>query len=480
MKFNYIFGNPPFQDSKNRNKTQHKLWIEFTEKFFLEHLCENGEMLWITPSSWGSPSNKIFKIFKKYDVKYLNLDIDDHFPNIGSTFSYSHIQNSISKKTSVGVKKLGRKFVLNIDEKIKYFPVDFCDESMSIHQKVMFSKTDKFVANYDYVTCHNVIRHTKTLLAKKIDKVRNEISDVEDKKTKERKIKKLKEYEEKLKNCVITLSEEKTTSHMHPVFHTNRKTWYSSLKQDFADKKKVMWTRSGYTKPFYDNGKMGCTDMGYYVLVDSDAEGLRLEKFLTSSLMSYIFRTAKWSGFGNEIVFSSIPKIDLSRDMSDEDYYSLFSLSQEEIDYLKASPVVSKKKKTNSKDAEVKTDTRKKNLGEVYTPKELVIEMMDRLSQKQWQNKDNTFIDPACGSGNFLVEIVNRKIKAGLTALEAVQTTYGIDIMQDNIEECRARVFAVAIQFAAPEDHSVIMESIEKNIKCGNSLETSPEELFIN
>jgi hypothetical protein len=79
MKFDYIFGNPPFQDSKNRNKTQHKLWIEFTEKYFSRYLNNEGEMLWITPSSWGSPSNKIFKIFKKCEVKYLNLDIENFF-----------------------------------------------------------------------------------------------------------------------------------------------------------------------------------------------------------------------------------------------------------------------------------------------------------------------------------------------------------------------------------------------------------------
>ena len=39
-----------------------------------------------------------------------------------------------------------------------------------------------------------------------------------------------------------------------------------------------MWTRSGYTKIFYDKGTMGITDMGYYVLVDSDSEGEILEQ----------------------------------------------------------------------------------------------------------------------------------------------------------------------------------------------------------
>ena len=478
MKFNYIFGNPPFQDSKNRNKTQHKLWIEFTEKFFSEHLCEDGEMVWITPISWGSPSNKIFKIFKKYNLKYLNLDIDSHFPNIGSTFSYSHMRHSTLEGVATHVKKLGKQFVLNIDEKVKYFPIDFCNESMSIHQKVMFHHREKFHVNHDYVTCHNVIRHTKTLLAKKIDKTKNDISIMEDSKKKEKRIEKLKEYEERLKNCVITISEEETDIHIHPVFHTNNKTWYSSVKQDFADKKKVMWTRSGYTKPFYDDGQLGCTDMGYYILVNSDEEGKRLEKFLTSPLMAYIFRTAKWSGFGNELVFSSIPKIDLSKDMEDSDYYKLFSLSQAEINYLKSSNPLSKKKKAGSKDAETKGTSRKKDLGEVYTPAELVLEMLDRLDVKQWQEVNNTFIDPACGTGNFLVGIVKRKIETGSTALEAVQTTYGVDIMSDNIDECRTRVFDVVASTAPEEDIPDIVKSIKNNIRHGNALKFSLVELF--
>ena len=172
MQFNYTFGNPPFQDSKNRSKTQHKLWIEFTEKFFNEGLVDGGEMFWITPNSWGSPSNKVFKIFKQHDVKYLNLDIDHHFPNIGSTFGYFHIKNSPFDNKTTGVWKSGEQFSLKIDDEVKYFPSDFCNESISIHKKVMFSNRARLDVKHDYVTCHNVIRHAKTLLKKKINNIK--------------------------------------------------------------------------------------------------------------------------------------------------------------------------------------------------------------------------------------------------------------------------------------------------------------------
>ena len=54
-----------------------------------------------------------------------------------------------------------------------------------------------------------------------------------------------------LKKNNSSLSKIKTQTHIYPVFHTNKQTWYSSILQSFAHKKKVLWTRSGYQKPFY-------------------------------------------------------------------------------------------------------------------------------------------------------------------------------------------------------------------------------------
>jgi ubiquinone/menaquinone biosynthesis C-methylase UbiE len=65
--------------------------------------------------------------------------------------------------------------------------------------------------------------------------------------------------------------------------------------------------------------------------------------------------------------------------------------------------------------------------------------MLAALKDECWQ-PGIKFLDPACGTGNFLVAVVEKKIEAGLSAKEAIKTTYGVDIMEDNIIECRRRI----------------------------------------
>jgi hypothetical protein len=119
----------------------------------------------------------------------------------------------------------------------------------------------------------------------------------------------------------------------HPLFHTNNQIWYSSVRQNFANSPKVMWSRSGYTKPFFDNGVLGGTDMCYYVLVNDEQEGINLKNNLNSKLFKYIFKTAKWSGFGNEIVFKSLPKLP-NIYMNDNEIFNYFNITENERNYI--------------------------------------------------------------------------------------------------------------------------------------------------
>ena len=164
----------------------------------------------------------------------------------------------------------------------------------------MFDIKDKLDVKYDYVTCHNNII-----------------------------------LKSKRNNTHSTLSKTKTSTHIHPVFHTNKQIWYSEIKPTYSDKPKVIWTRSGYTKPIYDKGVYGVTDLSYYVLVDNDKEGINLKDILNSKLFTYIFTTAKWSGFGNDKVFSALPKIPIKK-YTDNELFTYFKLTDDEIKYIES------------------------------------------------------------------------------------------------------------------------------------------------
>jgi hypothetical protein len=102
----------------------------------------------------------------------------------------------------------------------------------------------------------------------------------------------------------------------------------------------------------------------------------------------------------------------------------------------------------------IKSKRRVADHGEVLTPAWLVEKMLD-LVKGETCRIDSRFLEPACGSGNFLVPVLQRKLAAVETkygksdfekrhyALLAVMCTYGIELLADNIAECRANMLEV-------------------------------------
>lgn len=106
----------------------------------------------------------------------------------------------------------------------------------------------------------------------------------------------------------------------------------------------------------------------------------------------------------------------------------------------------------------VKSKHRVAEHGEVFTPAWMVEAMLD-LVKDETERIDSRFLEPACGSGNFLVPIVRRKLAAvelkyGKSdferrhfALLAIMCAYGIELLADNIAECRANVLEVLTEY---------------------------------
>ena len=104
---------------------------------------------------------------------------------------------------------------------------------------------------------------------------------------------------------------------------------------------------------------------------------------------------------------------------------------------------------------------RVKATGEVFTPTELVQDLLSKLPEDLFKNYKKTYIDPSCGDGQFLGEVLIRKVENGIDFEQALSTIYGVDLMQDNVDLCRERLLC-------GQEH--LRPIVERNIVCADAL----------
>ena len=134
--------------------------------------------------------------------------------------------------------------------------------------------------------------------------------------------------------------------------------------------------------------------------------------------------------------------------------------------------------------SQIKSRQRVADHGEVFTNPREVNAMLDLVRDESFR-LDSRFLEPACGDGNFLIEILRRKLSLlnavksqtewEFKSLIAVGSCYGIDILPDNTEACRERLFAEVMYRMDKKDCSGGYEEslqyiLQKNIVCGDAL----------
>ena len=107
---------------------------------------------------------------------------------------------------------------------------------------------------------------------------------------------------------------------------------------------------------------------------------------------------------------------------------------------------------------------RVKFTSEVFTKTEDVQTCLDEFEEEVWLDVNKKFIDPSCGDGQFLSEVVIRKMERSNCTLEqALSTTYGVELMEDNVKLCKERL-------AGPNPTQEILDILDKNIVCADAL----------
>ncbi len=123
----------------------------------------------------------------------------------------------------------------------------------------------------------------------------------------------------------------------------------------------------------------------------------------------------------------------------------------------------------------VKTTQRVKDHGEVFTPDFIVNDMLN-LVKHETERIESRFLEPACGDGNFLVPVLQRKLDVVLKkygksqvdfekmSLFAVSSIYGIDLLPDNVELCRDRLFKIFNEVYTKKYKSKSKDELRKSI----------------
>ena len=133
----------------------------------------------------------------------------------------------------------------------------------------------------------------------------------------------------------------------------------------------------------------------------------------------------------------------------------------------------------------IKSKKRVADHGEVFTPPWLVDAMLD-LVKGETDRIDSRFLEPACGSGNFLVRVLQRKLAAVETkfggsdfqkrhfALLGLMCTYGIELLDDNIAECRANMLEILADYLglveADDVYQAALYVLAQNLIHGDAL----------
>lgn len=102
-----------------------------------------------------------------------------------------------------------------------------------------------------------------------------------------------------------------------------------------------------------------------------------------------------------------------------------------------------------------------KATGEIFTPTPLVQEILDKLPADYFTDPEKTFLDPSCGDGQFLSEVLIRKVENGATFEQALSTIYGVELMPDNVKLCQDRLLC-------GQEH--LRHIVENNIVCADGL----------
>ena len=120
---------------------------------------------------------------------------------------------------------------------------------------------------------------------------------------------------------------------------------------------------------------------------------------------------------------------------------------------------------------------RRKKTNEFYTPYSIVKKMMDKISSEDWADTKKTFLEPSFGDGNFIIGILYRRIvEHGIDWKTTLETLYGVELMQDNVDETKERIIDLLNKLNIEYDKDAVYEIMNRNLVCSDFFKWNFEE----
>ena len=106
---------------------------------------------------------------------------------------------------------------------------------------------------------------------------------------------------------------------------------------------------------------------------------------------------------------------------------------------------------------------------EFFTPSSLVSKMCDKIPPTDWSNPTKTFLEPCFGNGNFLVEIIRRRIvDYSIDWKIVLNNLYGVELMPDNVQEAKDRIIELLKNLNIDFNEQEARDIMNHNLVCSD------------
>ena len=131
---------------------------------------------------------------------------------------------------------------------------------------------------------------------------------------------------------------------------------------------------------------------------------------------------------------------------------------------------------TDERKARRKNNKNGKSTAEFFTPYSIVKKMWDKIPDEDWQDPSKTFCEPCFGNGQFVIYIIWNRIQHGIDCKTALETCYGVELMQDNVDETKERIIDLLNKLNIEYDKDVAYEIMNRNLVCSDFFKWNFEE----